>query len=140
MSDNGVRTDPAPRVDYRMPGTVRAAQVLALAMAAVGLVCTASAGWLFGMRSAALTALFFVPSWLLGLLALAFGAVGGSIRITAVLLAALDMLWTVPAIPAGHPPGWLGPLSAIVIVLLLFRRSARDWFCLPPGTAPGTRS
>jgi len=112
-----------------MPAAVRVAQVVALAMAAVGLICVASAGWLFGARSAALTALFFVPSWLLGLVALGFGAVGSSIRITAVLLAALDMLWTVPSIPIGHPPGWLGPVSAIVIVLLLFRRSARDWFC-----------
>ena len=129
MADNGVRADPGPMPAPRMPIAVRAAQVVALAMAAVGLVCMASAGWLFGARSAALTALFFVPSWLLGLVALGFGAVGSSIRITAVLLAALDMLWTVPSIPVGHPPGWLGPVSAIVIVLLLFRRSSRDWFC-----------
>jgi hypothetical protein len=128
MAGDGVGTDPGPAAAPRMPIAVRTAQVIALAMAIVGLVCAASAGWLFGARSAALTALFFVPSWLLGLVALGFGAVGSSIRITAVLLATLNMLWTVPSVPVGHPPGWLGPVSAILIVLLLFRRSARDWF------------
>ncbi len=113
---------------YRMPLSVRAAQVVALAMALIGLACTASAGWLFGLHSAGFTALYFIPSWLLGLLALAFGAVGGSIRITAVLLSGLDMLWTVPSIATGHPPGWLGPVSAVVLVVLLFRRSAGHWF------------
>lgn len=128
MADNGIRAQRGPAAAPRMPIAVRAAQVVALAMAVIGLACVASAGWLFGARLAVLTAVFFVPSWLLGLVALAFGAVGSSIRVTAVLLAALDMLWTVPAIATGHPPGWLGPISAIVIVLLLFRRSARDWF------------
>ncbi|WP_216897019.1 hypothetical protein [Nocardia alni] len=112
----------------RMPRSVRAAQVMALAMALIGLVCTASAGWLFGPHSAGFTALYFVPSWLLGLLALAFGEIGGSIRITAILLSGLDMLWTVPSIATGHPPGWLGPTTAVVLVVLLFRRSACDWF------------
>ena len=107
---------------------MRVARVLAWSMALIGLVCVASAGWLFGARSAGITAVFFVPSWLLGLLALAFGAVGEGIRVTAVLLAALNMLWTVPSIPAGRPPGWLGPASAILLVVLLFRRSARAWF------------
>ncbi|MQY18157.1 hypothetical protein [Nocardia macrotermitis] len=124
MSDKGI----AAGEGFSMPGTVRVARVVAWGMAVIGLVCVASAGWLFGARSAGITAVYFVPSWLLGLLAFAFGAVGDGIRICAVLLAVLNMLWTVPSIPAGHPPGWLGPLSAIVLVVLLFRRSARAWF------------
>ncbi|WP_157121057.1 hypothetical protein [Nocardia miyunensis] len=126
MSDKGVEA--GEFAAERMPGTVRVARALAWGMAIVGLVCVASAGWLFGARSAGITAVFFVPSWLLGLLALAFGAVGDGIRVTAVLLAALNMLWTVPSIPTGRPPGWLGPVSAIVLIVLLFRRSARAWF------------
>ncbi|MBF6172971.1 hypothetical protein [Nocardia blacklockiae] len=119
--------DPAS-TNYRMPASVRAAQLVALGMALVGLVCTAAAGWLFGGRSALITSLSFVPTWLLGLTALAFGAVGGGLRIGAILLAGLNMLWTVPSISGGHPPGWLGPASSVVIIVLLFRRAARDWF------------
>ncbi|WP_157117357.1 hypothetical protein [Nocardia vaccinii] len=126
MSDKGVEVGEYEAA--RMPVTVRVARVVACGMAVIGLVCVASAGWLFGARSAGITALFFVPSWLLGSLALAFGAVGGGIRVTAVLLAVLNMLWTVPSIPAGRPPGWLGPASAILLVVLLFRPSARAWF------------
>ncbi|GAB2731126.1 hypothetical protein [Nocardia thraciensis] len=126
MSEAG--RDPADAGEYRMPGAVRAAQLVALGMAAVGLICTASAAWLFGGRSAMITSLSFVPTWLLGLTALGFGAVGGGIRVGAILLAVLNMLWTVPSITAGHPPGWLGPASSIVVIALLFRRAARDWF------------
>ncbi|MCM6774785.1 hypothetical protein NDR87_25425 [Nocardia sp. CDC159] len=121
MSDSAFQTQ-------RMPAPVRAAQLLALAMAALGIACTASAGWLLGSRLALITALGFVPSWLLGLLALAFGAVGESIRVGAVLLSGLNMLWTVPAITAGHPPGWLGPAASVIVIVLLFRPSARRWF------------
>ncbi|WP_280361111.1 hypothetical protein [Nocardia wallacei] len=114
---------------YRMPASVRVAQVVAVGMAAIGLVCTGAAGWLLGGRSALITSLSFVPTWLLGLTALAFGAaVGGGIRIGAIFLAGLNMLWTVPSISGGHPPGWLGPLSSVVVIVLLFRRAARDWF------------
>ncbi len=111
-----------------MPRPVRAAQLMALGMAMLGIVCTASAGWLLGAHLALVIAIAFVPSWLLGLLALAFGAVGNTIRIAAILLAGLNMLWTVPAITAGHPPGWLGPIVSVILIVLLFRRSARQWF------------
>ncbi|MFI5781659.1 hypothetical protein [Nocardia sp. NPDC051570] len=113
---------------HRMPGPVRAAQLIALGMAALGIACTASAAWLFGTRLAMITAVAFVPSWLLGVLALAFGAVGNTLRIAAILLAGLAMVWTVPAITAGRPPGWLGPIASLIVIVLLFRRSARRWF------------
>ncbi|MBB5914315.1 hypothetical protein BJY24_003182 [Nocardia transvalensis] len=125
MSEAG--PDPASAA-CKMPASVRAAQVVALSMALVGLVCTGAAGWLFGGRSALITSLSFVPSWLLGLTALGFGAVGAGIRIGSILLAGLNMLWTIPSIAAGHPPGWLGPASSVIVIVLLFRRAARDWF------------
>ncbi|MGV9679599.1 hypothetical protein ACWDSJ_30340 [Nocardia sp. NPDC003482] len=112
----------------RMPGPVRVAQLVALGMAGMGIVCTASAGWLLGGRLAFVTGLAFVPAWLLGGLALAFGAEGDSIRVAAILLSGLNMLWTIPSITAGHPPGWLGPAASLVMIVLLFRRSSRRWF------------
>jgi len=113
---------------YRMPFAVRAAQVLALGLAAVGIGCTVTAGWLSGSHVALITGLSFIASWVLGAVALAFGAVGASIRIGAVLLAVLNALWTVPSIVVGRPPGWLGPVVSVLVVGLLLRRSARDWF------------
>lgn len=113
---------------YRMPRTVRAAQLFAVGLALVGLVCTASSGWLLGTGSAIWTAVPFVPAWLLGLVALTFGSVGQSIRIGAILLAAMNMLWTVPSITDGHPPGPLGPIVSLIVIVLLFRPEARDWF------------
>ncbi|MFF0457347.1 hypothetical protein [Nocardia africana] len=113
---------------YRMPFTVRAAQVLALGLAVVGVGCTLTAGWLSGSHVALITGLSFVASWILGAVALAFGAVGASIRIAAVLLAVLNALWTVPSIVVGRPPGWLGPVVSVLVAGLLLRRSARDWF------------
>ncbi|WP_327142514.1 hypothetical protein [Nocardia sp. NBC_01327] len=130
MSDLRMPPDQGPDLDetYRMPRAVRAAQVIAVGMAVVGILCTASSGWLLGARSAMETAVPFLPSWLLGLVALTFRSVGQSVRIGAILLAALDMFWTVPSITEGHPPGPLGPISALVVIVLLFRREARDWF------------
>ncbi|QIS23121.1 hypothetical protein [Nocardia terpenica] len=138
MSDSGFRSAPGadPFDAYRMPTAVRAARWIALSTAGVGIVCTAAAGWLFGARSALMIALSFVPNWLLGVVALAFGAVGDGIRVGAVLLAALSMLWTVPSIMLGHPPGWLGPAGALAMIVLLFRPSARAWF-VPHARAPG---
>ena len=113
---------------YRMPFAVRAAQVLAVGLAVIGLGCAVAAGWLSGSHEALVTGASFVASWLLGLVALTFGAEGGGIRVTAVLLAILNALWTVPSIIVGRPPGWLGPAVSILVVGLLLRRSARDWF------------
>ncbi|MRH87212.1 hypothetical protein GFY24_07005 [Nocardia sp. SYP-A9097] len=130
MSDLRVPPEQGPGVDdtYRMPRAVRAAQVIAVLLALIGLVCTASSGWLLGSRSAIQTAVPFVPAWLLGLVALTFHSVGQSVRIGAILLAVLNMLWTVPSITDGHPPGPLGPIASLVVIVLLFRRESRDWF------------
>ncbi|WP_067568617.1 hypothetical protein [Nocardia acidivorans] len=130
MSDLRVPPDPGSGVDdtYRMPQAVRAAQVIAVLLALIGLLCTLSSGWLLGSRSAIQTAVPFVPGWLLGLVALTFQSEGQSVRIGAILLAVLNMLWTVPSITDGHPPGPLGPVASLVMIVLLFRREARDWF------------
>lgn len=112
----------------RMPIGVRAAQVLAVGLAVIGVGCVLGAWWLFGGHAALVTAPSFVASWLLGAVALAFGAEGGGIRSTAIVLAALNVLWTIPSIVVGRPPGWLGPVLSVLIAGLLLRRSARDWF------------
>ncbi|MFF2557890.1 hypothetical protein ACFVUS_43325 [Nocardia sp. NPDC058058] len=123
-SDHGQGVDET----YRMPRAVRAAQFIAVLMALVGILCTASSGWLLGSSSAIQTAIPFIPAWLLGLVALTFQSEGQSVRIGAILLAVLNMLWTVPSITDGHPPGPLGPITSLVLIVLLFRREARDWF------------
>ncbi|MEV6774281.1 hypothetical protein AB0N05_37165 [Nocardia sp. NPDC051030] len=130
MSDVGIPPDQGSGVDdtYRMPRAVRAAQLIAVLMTLVGALCTASSGWLLGGRAAIMTAVPLLPSFMLGLVALTFQSVGQSVRIGAILLAALNMLWTVPSITDGHPPGPLGPISSLAVIVLLFRREARDWF------------
>ncbi|WP_147471640.1 hypothetical protein [Nocardia stercoris] len=113
---------------FTMPMSVRAAQLIAVAMAIIGVFCTAAAGWLFGSHSALLTAGGFVPAWLLGCLALVFGGIGEMVRMAGVWLAMIQLVWTVPSIMAGRPPGWLGPVGALALIVLLTRRSARVWF------------
>lgn len=113
---------------YRMPRAVRAAQLLALGLALLGIACTASSGWLLGTRPALATAIPFVPGLLLGLVALTFNSEGQSVRIGAILVAAMNMLWTVPSVTDGRPPGPLGPIVSLAVIVLLFRREARDWF------------
>lgn len=111
-----------------MPVSVRAAQLLLLGLAGMGLVCAAAADWLLGIRSGLTIAGQFVPSWLLGLLACGFTGVGGGIRRGAIGLSLVNVLWTIPSIVYGHPPGWLGPAASIVVIVLLSRPSARAWF------------
>lgn len=115
-----------------MPRAVRAAQVVAVGLALLGVLCTASSGWLLGSRAAIQTGIPFLAAWLLGLVALTFNSEGQSVRIGGILLAALNMLWTVPSITEGQPPGPVGPIASLVVIVLLFRREARDWF-EPPG-------
>lgn len=111
-----------------MPASVRAAQLLLLGLAGMGLVCAAAADWLLGIRSGLTIAVGFVPSWLLGLLACGFRAVGGGIRKAVLGLSLANLLWTIPSITQGLPPGWLGPAASIAVMVLLFRPAARAWF------------
>ncbi|MFJ4653087.1 hypothetical protein ACIP5Y_17630 [Nocardia sp. NPDC088792] len=130
MSELRIPPDQRPGLDdrYRMPRVVRAAQLVAVLLALMGILCTASSGWLLGAKPALLTAVPFVPAWLLGLVALTFNSEGQAVRIGAILIAVLNMVWTVPAITDGRPPGPLAPIASLVIIVLLFRREARDWF------------
>lgn len=115
-----------------MPRAVRAAQIIAVGQAVLGILCTASSGWLLGTKAAIATGVPFLAAWLLGLVALTFNSEGQSVRIGGILLAAMNMLWTVPSITDGRPPGPIGPIVSLVVIVLLFRREARDWF-EPPG-------
>ncbi|MTE16621.1 hypothetical protein [Nocardia aurantiaca] len=130
MSDLGTQLDRGAGVDdsYRMPRAVRAARILALGMAGLGVISVAASGWLLGTKAAIGTAAPFIPAFLLGLIALAFNSEGQSVRIVAILVAVMNMLWTVPSIIEGRPPGPLGPLVSLAVIVLLFRRDARDWF------------
>ncbi|BAW03751.1 conserved hypothetical protein [Nocardia seriolae] len=107
---------------------MRAAQVLALGLAGLGIACVASSGWLLGARAAIPTVVPFVPAFVLGLIALTFNSEGQGVRIGAILVAVMNMLWTVPSITEGRPPGPLGPLVSLAVIVLLFRKEARDWF------------
>lgn len=111
-----------------MPRVVRAAQVLAVGMGVLGVMCVAASGWLLGSKAAIATGVPFVPALLLGLLGSTFNSEGQAIRVGAILVAVLNMFWTVPSILDGRPPGPLGPLVSLVVIVLLFRREARDWF------------
>ncbi|APA94314.1 hypothetical protein KP696_17105 [Nocardia seriolae] len=130
MSDLDTQPDPGSGVGdrFRMPRVVRAAQVLALGLAGLGIACVASSGWLLGARAAIPTVVPFVPAFVLGLIALTFNSEGQGVRIGAILVAVMNMLWTVPSITEGRPPGPLGPLVSLAVIVLLFRKEARDWF------------
>ncbi|MGV9612603.1 hypothetical protein [Nocardia xishanensis] len=116
----------------RMPSTVRAAQIIAWSLGALGVAIVGAVAALSGdaERAGAVGFGFGLPFVLAGL-AFSFDKGDNGLRITAIVLAALQGLCGLGATATGQAPGLLVIIAGIAIVCLLAPRTARDWFTRP---------
>ncbi|MFE7722427.1 hypothetical protein ACFU44_25680 [Nocardia rhizosphaerihabitans] len=120
-----------PQAPVRMPGSVRAAQVLAFVAAGLGLALIVVFGAMAGGEAAGRATAGFGPFLVLGGLAFAFPTGGQGIRTTAIVVGCLTALCGLGSTASQMPPSFLGMLIGGAVAILLAQRSARDWFHRP---------
>lgn len=126
MPPYGYYQQPMPLT--RMPGSVRAAQVMSFLLGGLGVLLIIVAGMTAGAeRAGAITAGFMLPI-VLSCFAFGFARGGNGIRITAIVLASLEMVFALGSSISGMPPGMLGFGISMATVITLSQRSARAWF------------
>ncbi|MFC3965713.1 hypothetical protein [Nocardia jiangsuensis] len=122
---------PYPVAPPRMPGSVRAAQIIALLMGIAGVVAIGAAIAVGRAELAGqLTAGFLLPI-VLAAMAFAFGSAGNGLRVTAIVLASLQALLSFGAAASRQPPGLLGVISGGAVLCLLAQQTAKHWFERP---------
>ncbi|MEV0246530.1 hypothetical protein AB0H76_08090 [Nocardia sp. NPDC050712] len=133
----GGRLGSAPQIP-RMPGTVRAAQVISFVMAGLGVALTVLQGVVFGAERAGGAAFGFLCAWILAALAVQFGSAGPGTRTAALTLSIVEALIGLGGMAAMQPPGLLGILVGIVTACLVGGPGAAAWFARPrPGYPAG---
>ncbi|MEU0541191.1 hypothetical protein ABZ319_15095 [Nocardia sp. NPDC005978] len=119
----------APAPVLRMPASVRAARIITLVFAGLGvlLVVTLLAT---GKTSMAMRdGLGYLPTILLGALALRFVRGAERIRLYAISVATVQALLGLAVFAKVIlPPGPLATIAGVVVVVLLTRASAKQWF------------
>ncbi|NKY88157.1 hypothetical protein [Nocardia veterana] len=132
---------------WQMPRSVRAARIIIFAMAAIGLVGTVvliASGDPFAAGGNTTGYFFF---WVLAVLACFFGSGRGGVRAAATTFAILEMLMALGSSGFNSgaadsrsgggeffirlSPGPIGVIVAIVVIVLLYQRSAAAWFGRP---------
>ncbi|MEV0335689.1 hypothetical protein [Nocardia sp. NPDC050717] len=127
-----------------MPGSVRAAQVVILVMAAIGLVGTSVLIGIGHPRAAGANAYGYLFFWALAITACFFGRRRRRVRVTATVFAVLEGIVALgsTAFSSGGAqadgtggsafvrlsPGPLGVVAVIAVLVLLYQRSAGEWF------------
>ncbi|MEV0293800.1 hypothetical protein [Nocardia sp. NPDC050710] len=124
--DGGVLAYPT-----KMPGGVRAAQIVCWLFGGLGVGLSVLAGvtdkWeLFG----ALIWGFF-PAFFLAIFACGFTVNGNGVRVVAIVFASFGTLVGLSGMSGGLPPGPLGFGASLAIVILLSQHSAGVWFKRP---------
>ncbi|MFI6170613.1 hypothetical protein ACIBCN_27780 [Nocardia sp. NPDC051052] len=119
----------------KMPGSVRAAQVVSIIFATLGIVLIVVAlglgrpelagGLMFGFLFAIIMAGF----------TLTFGYAENGTRTTVIVLASIEGLVGLGGMGAQQPPGLLGCIVGLTVVITLSRASASAWFKRPRGYA-----
>ncbi|MGW6422010.1 hypothetical protein ACWF82_04975 [Nocardia sp. NPDC055053] len=120
-----------PQAPVRMPGSVRAAQVLSFVAAGLGLALIVVFGAMAGGEAAGGAMAGFGPFLVLGGLAFAFPTGGPGIRTTAIVVGGLTALCGLGSTASQMPPSLLGMLIGGAVAILLAQRSAHDWFHRP---------
>ncbi len=116
----------------RMPSTVRAAQIIAWSVGALGIVIVGAVAVLSGdSERAGAVGFGYTMPFILAAFAFSFERGDNGVRITSIVLASLQGLCGLGATAAGQAPGLLVIIAGIAIVCLLAQRSARDWFTRP---------
>ncbi|MFF9786331.1 hypothetical protein [Streptomyces nigrescens] len=112
----------------KMPGNVRAAQILAFVMAGLCLVGTALGGVLGGPRLAGAVFAGGVLNLVVGILAFRFHRAGNGARIASIVLASVQMVFALGAVARMAGGGLVPMAGAIALVVLLSQSSAKAWF------------
>ncbi|WP_327187188.1 hypothetical protein [Streptomyces sp. NBC_01334] len=123
----------APMPPMAMPGSVRAAQVVIWAMAGVTMLIVLV--WGFGSSAEAAGRLFAtnLMGWALFFMAFTYHRAGGGVRTTSVVLAGVQIVFSLGGLANGTGGGGLPLIGAIAIAVLLNQESARHWFNRPRG-------
>ncbi|MFI8973666.1 hypothetical protein ACIGO9_12340 [Nocardia asteroides] len=126
-----------PQAPVRMPGSVRAAQVLSFVAAGLGVVLIVATGVVAGAEAAGRATAGSLLFLILGGLAFSFPTGGPGVRTAAIVLGALTTLCGLGSAASGLPPSLLGMLIGGAVVILLAQRTAQAWFHRP--RLPGGR-
>ncbi|MFI1203457.1 hypothetical protein ACH4VR_29175 [Streptomyces sp. NPDC020883] len=111
-----------------MPRSVGAARVLAYIAAGVGALGTVVAGAAAGAEAAGAVVGSEFPVIGVSVCAAFFGRLGPGVRITAIVLASLMILFGLGALGRGIPAGIVQLPLGIAIVAALSQRQSGDWF------------
>lgn len=120
-----------PPVFAGMPGSVRSARIIAFVFGGLG-VALIVAGAVFGGAefAGALFATFLLPLIIAGC-AFTFGTAGNRVRITVIVLAALQTLAGVGSMAQGAGGGVLNIAASVAILILMSKAESAAWFKRP---------
>ncbi|MEV5905858.1 hypothetical protein [Streptomyces sp. NPDC052127] len=123
----------APMPPMTMPGSVRAAQVVIWVMA--GLTMLIVLVWGFGSSAEAAGRLFATNTmgWALFFMAFTYHRAGSGVRTTSVVLASVQIVFSLGGLANGTGGGGLPLVGAISVAVLLNQGGARNWFNRPRG-------
>ncbi|MFD3706822.1 hypothetical protein ACFWUP_27100 [Nocardia sp. NPDC058658] len=120
-----------PPAPVRMPGSVRAAQILSFVAAALGLVLIVLIGAMGGPEALGRATAGFSLFLVLGGLACAFQNGSDGVRIGGIVVGSMTALCGLGSMAGQAPPSLLGMLIGGAVAILLAQKSARDWFHRP---------
>ncbi|MEV0854348.1 hypothetical protein [Nocardia fluminea] len=115
----------------RMPGNVRAAQVICWIGGGIGVLLVAALIAADRPEAAGAAIAGFLPFLFLAILAFGFTSGANGIRMCTIAIACLQALCGFGSISQPAPPGLLGTTAGAAIAILLARQSAREWFTRP---------
>ncbi|MCP2288865.1 hypothetical protein APR08_001779 [Nocardia amikacinitolerans] len=133
---------PSPPYDYqpyggvlahhtKMPGPVRAAQIISWLFGGLGVAVTVLAGVMDNFELVGALIAGFFPAFFLAILAFGFTVNGNGVRVAAIVFASLGILLGLSGMSQQLPPGPLGFGASLAIVILLSKSSAGAWFKRP---------
>ncbi|MFF2556304.1 hypothetical protein ACFVUS_35205 [Nocardia sp. NPDC058058] len=120
-----------PAMPMEMPQSVKAARVIAFLFGGLGLVLTFMTGAIVGAEAAGAATVGYFFAIVLAGFAFGFRSGGNGIRVTAIVLASIELLIGAGGMAAQTPPGVLGFGASLAVVILLCQKSAVAWFKRP---------
>ncbi|MFE6859834.1 hypothetical protein [Nocardia sp. NPDC057668] len=119
-----------------MPASVKAARVVSFLFGGLGLVIVVAVSALGDAYAAGVAVGGFAVPILLAGFAFGFGSGGNGIRVTAIVLAVITMLMGLGGAASQSPPGPLGLIVGLAVLILLCQSSASAWFKRPRDAEP----
>src|SRR3954464_7109782 len=122
---------PAPAASLTMPTSVRAAQITAFAMMGLCVVLSVLLSVVDSPRTGGANFSQNLMGIVLFVLAFRYGTAGKGVRTASIVLASVQIVFTLGGTARGIPGGIFALAGAIVIVVLLSQRTAGQWFNRP---------